>query len=286
MNDLIVTKMPTSLQTSDIDTAIDIVIDTDTDIDIDIDTASDTNHVLQKSGSRAEYVYAKLRDDIFEMRLLPGDQVTETDVAAHFNVSRTPVREALQRLQRDGLMQGYVRGGWEVVPIDFKLYQDLYELRKVIELYAITRLCAGDAVIDTSLIAALSEAWCCPLTERLSDGRQVATLDEVFHQTLVRATGNVEMAKVFEHLTDRIRIVRRLDFVYGDCIESTYDEHADILAQLNAREAAVALQLMTAHIEGSNTNVNALTLRRLHNVRTEANSERLRYVALRAQRRS
>ena len=56
--------------------------------------------------SLPEYVYARLREDIFEMRLLPGDQVTETEVAAYFKVSRTPVREALQRLQRDGLMQG------------------------------------------------------------------------------------------------------------------------------------------------------------------------------------
>ena len=61
--------------------------------------------------SLPEYVYARLREDIFEMRLLPGDQVTETEVAAYFKVSRTPVREALQRLQSDGLMQGYVRGG-------------------------------------------------------------------------------------------------------------------------------------------------------------------------------
>ncbi|MFT5643004.1 MAG: DNA-binding GntR family transcriptional regulator [Janthinobacterium sp.] len=262
MNDLIMTKTPTSTETSD------------------------TNNVLKKSGSRAEYVYAQLRADIFEMRLLPGDQVTETDIAAYFNVSRTPVREALQRLQRDGLMQGYVRGGWEVVPIDFKRYEDLYELRKVIELYAITRLCADDAVVDKSLIAALSTTWCCPESERLRDGSQVATLDEVFHQTLVRATGNVEMANVFERLTDRVRIVRRLDFVYGDCVQSTYEEHIDILAHLDAREGAAALRLMTEHIEGSHANVNELTLQRLHNVRTQAKAERLRYVLLRVQRQS
>ena len=262
MNDLIMTKISTSAQTSD------------------------TDNALPKSSSRPEYVYAQLRDDIFEMRLLPGDQVTETDIAAYFNVSRTPVREALQRLQRDGLMQGYVRGGWEVVPIDFKRYEDLYELRKVIELYAITRLGADNAAIDHSLIAGLTTTWCGPVSERLHDGRQVATLDEVFHQTLVQATGNVEMTNVFERLTDRIRIVRRLDFVYGDCVQSTYDEHADILTHLNAREGDAALRLMTAHIEDSHANVNQLTLHRLHNVRTQANGERLRYGPLRVQRQS
>src|SRR5471030_927252 len=65
-----------------------------------------------RSASRAEHVYFSLRDDIFEMRLLPGDRLTEGGIAERFNVSRTPAREALQRLQTDGLMQGYVRGGW------------------------------------------------------------------------------------------------------------------------------------------------------------------------------
>ncbi|MGF6852747.1 DNA-binding GntR family transcriptional regulator [Paraburkholderia sp. CI3] len=79
--------------------------------------------------SRADHVYVSVREDIFDMRLLPGDRVTEGSIAERFGVSRTPAREALQRLQSDGLMRGYVRGGWEVVPVDFKRFEDLYEMR-------------------------------------------------------------------------------------------------------------------------------------------------------------
>ncbi|MBB5448171.1 DNA-binding GntR family transcriptional regulator [Paraburkholderia sp. WSM4177] len=61
--------------------------------------------------------------------------MTEGSIADRFGVSRTPAREALQRLQSDGLMRGYVRGGWEVVPIDFKRFADLYEMRKLIETF-------------------------------------------------------------------------------------------------------------------------------------------------------
>src|SRR5450830_1267606 len=128
------------------------------------------------------------------MRLLPGDQVTETEVAAYFKVSRTPVREALQRLQSDGLMQGYVRGGWEVVPMDFKGFADLYELRELIEVRAVTRLGAsrggGKRSIDMAPINALQADWCIPPEQRLTHSRAVAALDECSHQTLVRATGN------------------------------------------------------------------------------------------------
>lgn len=237
--------------------------------------------------SLPEYVYARLREDIFEMRLLPGDQVTETEVAAYFKVSRTPVREALQRLQSDGLMQGYVRGGWEVVPMDFKRYADLYELRQLMEVHAVRRLCSdadGRQRVDMAQIEALKKDWCIPPAQRLSDGRAVAALDECFHQTLVRATGNQEMASAFDRLTDRIRIVRRLDFVYGDCVGSTYDEHAAILAQIDARAGDEAVRLITEHIDGSHAEVNQITLHRLHSARAPSATERLPYVTVRVMR--
>ena len=239
-----------------------------------------------KSSSLPDYVYGNLRDDIFGLRLLPGDQVTETDIAAYFDVSRTPVREALQRLQRDGLMQGYVRGGWEVVPVDFKRYEDLYEMRRIIELHAVTRLCRDDTTIDQLLIDDLQKIWCCPVSERQVDGLQVASLDEAFHQTLVRATGNLEMATTFDRLTDRVRIVRRLDFLYGDCVQLTYDEHAAILGAIAKRDSAAALRLMTAHIEDSHVSVRQLTLHHLHSVRNGASAERLPYLPLKMQRLS
>jgi len=253
-------------------------------------TQSDSVAEEPVKASLPEYVYARLREDIFEMRLLPGDQVTETEVAAYFKVSRTPVREALQRLQSDGLMQGYVRGGWEVVPMDFKRFADLYELRQLIEVHAVTRLCAGPVegkqAVDMSQINALKADWCIPQAQRLADGRAVAALDECFHQTLVRATGNQEMASAFDRLTDRIRIVRRLDFVYGDCVGSTYDEHAAILANIEARNGAEAVRLITEHIDGSHAEVNQITLHRLHSARASASAagERLPYVTVRVMR--
>ncbi|WP_394788600.1 GntR family transcriptional regulator [Rhodoferax sp.] len=246
----------------------------------------EASELATRAGSLPEYVYGRLREDIFDMRLLPGDQTTETEVAAYFNVSRTPVREALQRLQSDGLMQGYVRGGWEVVPIDFKRFEDLYELRTLIETHAVKRLCtiSDGARINAGMIDSLKSVWCVPREQRVLDGKQAAELDEIFHQTLVRASGNLEMAQAFDRLTDRIRIVRRLDFLYGDCVQSTYDEHAAILASIGARAADAALQQITEHIDGSHADVNQITLHRLHSARASASAVPLPYVAVRVRR--
>ncbi|KAF1049036.1 MAG: HTH-type transcriptional repressor RspR [Herbaspirillum frisingense] len=239
-----------------------------------------------RNGSLPEYVYARLRQDIFDMRLLPGDQITETEIAAYFKVSRTPVRQALQRLQGDGLMQGYVRGGWEVVPIDFKRFSDLYDMRKLIETHAVRRLCAHDAeqATDLSVIDGLRAVWCVPLAQRELDGPKAALLDEVFHQTLVRAAGNQEMADTFDRLTDRIRIVRRLDFLYGDCLHSTYDEHAAILGCIAAGDGEQAMRLMGEHIDGSHAEVNQITLHRLHSARATSTTKPPAYVAVRVRR--
>ncbi|HEY1999883.1 GntR family transcriptional regulator [Paraburkholderia sp.] len=223
--------------------------------------------------SRANYVYAQLRDDIFELRLLPGDRLTEGAIAERFSVSRTPAREALQRLQGDGLMQGYVRGGWEVVPIDFKRFDDLYEMRELIETFAVRRICRhGEALSDQliQLLDQLDAIWQVPPARRLTDGRGVATLDEAFHLALVSAADNDELAAALQRVTDRIRVVRRLDLVYGNCIDDTYAEHAAILNAIRARDTETAVALVTRHIEGSQAEVRKLTVHRLHSVRTKA----------------
>jgi len=224
-----------------------------------------------RSASRAEHVYFSLRDDIFEMRLLPGDRVTEGSIAERFDVSRTPAREALQRLQSDGLMQGYVRGGWEVVPIDFKRFDDLYEMRKLIETFAISKLVREATPLSGVVLQMLDElegVWNVPLSRRVRDGRQVAALDEAFHHALVCAAGNEELTNSMQRVTDRIRVVRRLDFVYGNCIDVTYDEHVAILDAVRRCEAERSAALIARHIQGSHAEVRSLTVHRLQSART------------------
>jgi len=69
------------------------------------------------TASRADQVYMTVKRDIFDFRLLPGDNFTESQVAERMEVSRTPVREALFRLERDGYLQVHFRSGWSVKQI-------------------------------------------------------------------------------------------------------------------------------------------------------------------------
>lgn len=220
--------------------------------------------------SRSQVAYHSLRDDIFAFRLLPGDRFTENDVAERLGISRTPVREALQRLQGDGLVRGYFRNGWEVVPLDLGRFEALYELRTVLETHAVTRLCQQPAArqVDLAGLGNLDAIWRVPRAERLADGNTVAALDEAFHMALMHAAGNPEAAAVHQQVTDRIRIIRRMDFAYGDRVALAYDEHAAILDALAAHDAPRAVSLLAAHIEDGRAEVSRLTTERLEKART------------------
>lgn len=90
----------------------------------------------------AEQVYHRIKDDIFSFRLLPGDNFTETEMAQRQGVSRTPLRDALFRLQREGYLEVGFRRGWKVCPIDFDRLDNLYDLRIVLEMAALEKLCS------------------------------------------------------------------------------------------------------------------------------------------------
>lgn len=217
--------------------------------------------------SRAESVYLQLKRDISEFRLVPGDRFTENELSARLGVSRTPVRQALFRLQQDGYVEVLFRSGWRVLPFDFDQFEELYDLRTVLETTAAHRICSGGDRVNQALIAELASIWLVPDSERSTDAIQVAGWDEDFHCALVAAAGNREMTRVHREITERIRIVRRLDFTKAARITATYDEHAEILRAVRSRRADTAALLLRAHIESSRAEVRKITLHQVHMAR-------------------
>jgi DNA-binding GntR family transcriptional regulator len=214
-----------------------------------------------------EAVYQQIKMDIFEFRLLPGARFSENEIAARARVSRTPVREALLRLQREGFVDVLAKSGWRVRELDFERFEHLYDARIVLELDAVRKLCAGD---PQESLAALKKAWLVPPKQRLSDWIAVAQLDEAFHAALLAAAGNPELARMHADVTERIRIVRRLDFTQAERIQYTYEEHGAILRAIFARKPQQATLLLRSHIEQSKLEVRKISIHRLHMAHLEA----------------
>ncbi|WP_294636002.1 GntR family transcriptional regulator [uncultured Aquabacterium sp.] len=212
----------------------------------------------------AERVYAQIKQLIFDFVLLPGDRFSESDLANQVQVSRTPLRQALQRLQREGFLLVFPKSGWQVAPLDFDAFDQLYDLRILLETHAVARLCEAEVrpVLDE-----LAAVWLIPPGERAQAFLTVDRLDEAFHAALVRATGNDEMTRVHADITERIRIIRRLDFTKPQRVEATYNEHATILRAITRRRADEAQRLLRAHIEHSKLEVRRITIETLYHAR-------------------
>jgi DNA-binding FadR family transcriptional regulator len=103
-----------------------------------------------------------LKRDIAEFSLVPGDRLTENEISVRLGVSRTPVRPALVRLQQEGYVEVLFRSGWRVLPFDFEQFEQLYDLRMVLETTAAQRLCADTGRVDSALLEQLSPSGWCP----------------------------------------------------------------------------------------------------------------------------
>ena len=150
-------------------------------------TGSKSSRSKNRPEGLAERIYQQLKDDIFSFRLLPGDRFSENDIADRMEVSRTPVRQALFWLEHEGYVEVFFRSGWQVRPFDFDFFEQLYDLRIVLELEAVKRLCALPPAVQPLQLAELKAFWIDQ--PPLEDGQLVSRYDEEFHMTLVVAAG-------------------------------------------------------------------------------------------------
>ncbi len=224
-------------------------------------SASRARRVQPRAMPLSEVVYRQVKSDIFDYRLLPGDRFSEGEIAERLSVSRTPVREALQRLEKEGYLQVHFRSGWSLRPLDFRQFDHLYDLRIILETASVKQLCEQD---ERPGLEKLREIWLVGADERSTQGGKVADLDEAFHAALVEAAGNPEVARCHRDVTERIRILRRLDFTQGDRIVATYQEHAQILRAILRRRTEPALLMLKAHIETSKAEVRKISLHQLY----------------------
>ena len=224
----------------------------------------------ERPDNMAERIYQQLKEDIFEFRLLPGDRFSEGEVAERVQASRTPVRQALYRLERDGYLEVYFRSGWQVRAFDFNYFEELYDVRIVLESAAVARLGTQD-LNGNPVIEALRQTWRVAEADRLQGAAEVSALDERFHCALLEAAGNTQMARMHFEITEKIRIIRRLDFTQAPRIDATYAEHGQILGAILQRRTEEAQQLLKRHIEMSKHEVRKITLHRLQ-VARERNS--------------
>lgn len=194
---------------------------------------------------RVEALYASLKDMVVGFKIRPGERLNEVALARALETSRTPLREALNRLISEQLIEFRPGRGFFCRDLTPTSVFELYELRTIIEV-ATVRLAAERG--DAARIAALHHTL---HTDGLAyAGRSVRELtkqDETFHIGIAELAGSGELVRQLSLINDRIRYIRWIDM--AERAAHTRGEHKQIMSAVEARDADAAAALMRAHIE-------------------------------------
>ena len=189
------------------------------------------------SASRSREVYEELRSAIVEGRIRPNERLIEAELAERLAVSRTPIREGMQRLVADGLVLSR-RRGWVVREHSAQEITDIYEVRAALEGYA-ARLAAERATDDALRgIVDIHNGYFVKL-EQTSRGHLIKHNDD-FHNAVVAASGNTRLAEQIQRNTDFYFVHRIAGFLNDDEVRESIAGHQSLVDSLVARDAAGA----------------------------------------------
>jgi DNA-binding GntR family transcriptional regulator len=200
-----------------------------------------------------ELVFDALREAILSGTLKPGDRLMEVQLAEEMGVSRTPVREAIRKLELEGLVVMVPRKGAYVSGLSLKDAADLFEIRQSLE--GLAASLAAERITDEE-IKMLEDSF-----KQLVEATKSQVVEDImkkdadFHQVLFNATRNDRLTQIISNLKEQIDRFRLKSFSNPSRMKSILKEHKNILDAIKDRDTDRAEKLAKQHIENVETNV-------------------------------
>ena len=200
------------------------------------------------SSLRGQFVYGEVRDDIRSGRLLPGDRLRETEIAERMGVSRTPVREALKRLESDGLVSFGQPRGLTVTELSQSEILDLYAMREVLEGAAARFAAERASPLEVASLKQILEQH-----KETTSAAEVAAANRQLHDAIVAAAHNMYLQRVMTVLSDALALLGTTTYSYPGRIASGWKENAHIVACIARRDPVAAEKAAQEHIRAAGT---------------------------------
>lgn len=194
-----------------------------------------------------DVVFNTLRQAILTGELKPGERLMEIHLANKLGVSRTPIREAIRKLELEGLVTMIPRRGAEVAQITWKSLQDVLEVRRSLD--ALCAELASERMSENELAAL--EVACREFEEAIytKDVRQIASADVELHDIIIKATGNARLVQLVNNLAEQMYRYR-FEYIKDFSTHTRLiEEHRVILEALKNRDAKTAAEAAVAHID-------------------------------------
>lgn len=199
-----------------------------------------------RGGGLGDIVFAVLRKALRDGVFQPGDRLREEQIAEHFQVSRTPVRDALRRLAGRRLLEASGGRGLMVRRLDRAEIFELYQMREILEGTAARLAAENVTAVEIALLRDLHEAFAAA-----SDARQWAQLNKQFHDAIVGAVRNRYFHSPLEELQDFLALLGGTTFAVEGRAEAVVEEHRRMLEAITAHDADAAERAAREHIRGA-----------------------------------
>ena len=201
-----------------------------------------------------EQCYRQLRSLILRGELSPGQHVTEAEIGRRFGMSRTPIREAISRLQQDGLLRARDVRGVCVTELNWAEVSDLYDLRIRLETLAVRWMAVRRAPED---LAVLEQTWRLASAE---EGKPLGTDDEIYagfqiHETVARRVPSPFLGDTLRKLYAQMIRLMWMDASQADDRLATRVEHRALVSAIRDQDPDRAEQVTVIHIERAKSNV-------------------------------
>ncbi|MEG0813026.1 MAG: GntR family transcriptional regulator [Clostridium sp.] len=200
-----------------------------------------------------DVVFNTLRQAILKGELAPGERLMEIQLAEKLGVSRTPIREAIRKLELEGLVLMLPRKGAEVAKISEKSLKDVLEVRRSLEELAIELACQRMSESDLQNLEKAETAF----QEAVKGGRsmEIAETDENYHDVIYNCTKNSKLVQILNNLREQMYRYR-LEYIKDeDKRRILLIEHEKILKALRGRHVAEAKNAMREHIDNQEITV-------------------------------
>jgi len=202
--------------------------------------------VAQRRADSADRAYTAIRKLVVDFRLRPQERVNEMHLARELGLSRTPVREALNRLASEGFLVFVPNRGFFFRALEIDDLVWLFELRTIVEVGSFQLACER---ATSEQIATMHSFWNDARRRyEKRDHDEILELDEAFHVKLAGLSNNPEIVRHLTWINARIRFIRRVQIEHGPHHSAMIDEHTRLIEAVANRDAATGIRLLREHI--------------------------------------
>lgn len=196
--------------------------------------------------SQGELAYMHLHNAVANGDMLPGDRVREAEVAKRFALSRTPVREALRRLEADGIVEHKPRSGAVIRSLSHGEVVELYEMRLVLERTAAELSAKHSVTAETDEMAELNDA-----IAKAGDPRDAARINQHFHRCIYLSARNRFLMEMARSISNAMMLLGPTTLEGKERIEVVFRQHQAIIDAIVAQDEEAAGAAAEAHLETS-----------------------------------